>query len=232
MFLSFIKDLFWPSRCLVLQYDSRPDLPHPELRWRNREYCRLHNYSYIFETRDTHLAPYWMKVYLCNKYISHFDYILWLDSDAAVHNPQITIPEMFPSGRSVVYSINKPEFSTPAPPAPYNAGVFAVRGTEEGKTILADWMSRYPRHLWYKEAGKWLCTKTKDGNKCAWAGIDYEEGAFLHYIIGNPAYKKDLYAYPTHVMQGHMPVHPDCYVVHFAAFFKKQIPAYVSAYAL
>lgn len=211
---------------LVLQYDDRKKIPFLALRKQNRAYASKHGYNYHLEKHDKHLPPYWMKPYLCLKYSTKYKYILWLDSDAVVHDSSITLPELFPANKSVVFSQNKPEFMAPNPPSLWNSGVFAIKSCTDSREILLEWLRHYPRDLWRKAKGVWTCRK--NSYKCPWAGIDYEEGAFVHYILKNPKYKPFLYCYPHYFMQGHMPVHPKCFVLHFASTFKTQIPSYLS----
>jgi hypothetical protein len=77
----------------------------------NEKYAELNNYSYIFETFNLNNSYEWedlindetnlfkLKCYfkryeLLEKYFNEFDYLVWLDSDIVINNPNIKIENL------------------------------------------------------------------------------------------------------------------------------------------
>ncbi len=197
-----------PNTWSILQYDDRNNSYNKKLMKLNKEYCNLFGYNYLFfNSTDISLPPYWIKVYLAKKLLEKNPTskgCIWLDSDAVIH--QRTKPIEW------VLKEEKDFYLCPDPPlwsSPFNAGVWIVRNTSIGKSILIDWMKCYNPKNWSIGSNKKWKTKGK------WAGIDYEQGSFVKYIL--PKYKYNLCILPYHVLQTQeiKDVKPDTFALHF-----------------
>lgn len=65
-------------------------------RWSRQnkiEYCKKHDYDFIEDEsiHDESKTIPWSKIPLILKYINNFDYIVWVDADMLIMNPNITI---------------------------------------------------------------------------------------------------------------------------------------------
>jgi hypothetical protein len=158
----------------IVQYDDRPVCERDSAGIeRNREYSKRHGYDHIF-LKEGHadLPPYWRKVKAVNDAIVSDKYrgVLWLDTDAYIHNNDIELGSLLEDGRDI-YIANDTTNNK------FNAGVWLVRNTDVGKKIMTTWLSKYNPSAWKKkEDGKW----TTDSR---WSGIDYEQGAFEEGVM-------------------------------------------------
>ena len=159
---------------IIVQYDDRPIHPNCKTMMAiNKMYCAIHGYKYKF--KSTHidvdkLPPYWIKVQLVIDILDKYpdcDGVLWLDTDACVYDLNRSLDSFSGnfvcSSESIMYT-------------GMNAGVWIVKNTEHGRTIMKIWMSYYIKDNWVLE-DKWIC---KVGE---WAGVSYEQGAFNINIL-------------------------------------------------
>ncbi len=62
------------------------------------DYCNKHNYTYISEVWDLGeygtWHPTWVKIFMLQKYINNYDYIVWIDADAIFYNKDVKIEEL------------------------------------------------------------------------------------------------------------------------------------------
>ena len=75
----------------VLQYDNRHNHFLEKLMLKNKSICdNLDIFEYIKPNIDNSISQYWIKVKLTNKLMTQnkYDGVLWLDSDAIIHNSQ------------------------------------------------------------------------------------------------------------------------------------------------
>ena len=151
----------------------------------NKNICEIHGLEYMKITENTFNVPlYWMKVFIIQDIImkrKDIDYVLWLDSDAVfthfnIINP-MTIIEKYPDF-SMWLSRDPPDWD-----APFVAGAFMIKNDIIGRKIMKLWKNKYNKDRWVFKKNSW----TTDGK---WAGVDYEQGAFIEYILSNEKYKK------------------------------------------
>jgi hypothetical protein len=202
---------------VVVQYDNRPlDADTEFLRQKNMEYCERHGYKYIFITRHYNLPPYWIKVKIVRDLLNKTDCIgvLWLDTDAVVHRPEISLNSLLQKGKSFYYAPDRPAWKTI-----FNAGVWFILNNRAGHTIMDYWMGAYEPEYWNEKGGKWKTVGP-------WAGYTYEQGAFIKLI--KPLVNEHLYQFPWKVLQSEKPF-DESFVLHFAAEHKKAIPDYVAS---
>lgn len=177
---------------LVLQYDNRKlSNLAVELIKLNIKYCNQHNYKHIFISDTYDLPPYWIKVYLIKEFLNggQFDGILWLDTDACIHDTTIKL-EDFITDKTFYFSPDKPVWEKPSS---FNAGVFFILNNSIGVNIINDWMKCYNPTLWHKnEHNKWV-TSGK------WAGDAYEQGSFYTQIL--PKYSEHCHIFEWNYFQ-------------------------------
>lgn len=194
-------------KVLCIQYDNRGDI-FPQLTDLTKKACRSKKWQHIFLTTiEENYPPYWIKVFLVKKYLSFYDYVIWLDSDAALINPDALLLE-----GDFIYCRDPAIWSSH-----FNAGVFIVKNSEFSKMILKEWMKGYNPLRWHKGRDNiWRC----DGK---WAGKDYEQGYFAYHIL--PKYKKKLKEVPTKILQGYTSktIGSNTFAVHFPNRYKSNM---------
>jgi hypothetical protein len=194
----------------VIQYEDRPGF-EKHMNAIN-EYCRKNNYVYKgFTDKIYNLPPYWVKVFLIRKFLEEYDYIIWVDSDVVV-NKKCTlkfedIVAQYPDA-SFIGAGDPPFFSS----ARFMAGVFIVKNTPIGKSIINAWLEQYRPERWSYD-GTWHCPGK-------WAGDDYEQGSFMTFIY--PRYLLHIVLldhYYFHEININEP-HRDAITFHFAGTLK------------
>ena len=178
---------------LIIQYDDRPLTElYNRLIDRNKYYCNKHGYIYKFISSGyENLPPYWRKVKIVLDYLNSDKYkgIMWLDTDATIFNFDIKLG-LFDSSnntKSFYKSINSVGNKI------FNAGVWIVKNTIQGKQIMNDWMNLYDPNTWYKKNGAWHTNGY-------WADIDYEQGSFAFKVI--PKYNNNIKTLNEPFLQG------------------------------
>jgi hypothetical protein len=201
----------------ILQYDNRPlTEDFKGLQKLNKEYCAMHGYKYYFFNTRCSIPPWWCKVVLANYLLrdKSIDGILWLDMDAVV-NTILPISVFLKSGKSFYFSSDPPGWH-----AIFNAGVWMVKNTMDGRAIMRAWLKCYNPTNWTFDGKTW----TTPGK---FAGETYEQGAFRKWIL--PAYRYKLYKYDWEYFQSYDTTLEGVYIYHFAGpTFKTYIPAYLA----
>lgn len=203
-------------RVLILQYDNRGDL-FPQLTQANRLYAQRMGYDYLFlDKSGVVLPPYWEKVFLVQKYLSDYDFVMWLDTDAVIHGKG-PIPGL-DSGADMILCPDPPYW-----PSRFNAGVFVVKNTYAGHSIVHHWLKGYNPRSWIHHKGGWKCHGE-------WAGYDYEQGYFDKELLDRC--RKHLLIHDFRVFQTTTisEIASNTFVVHFAAERKYGIGDYVRRY--
>jgi hypothetical protein len=199
----------------VVQYDNRPlPLNYKALQNINRKYCAHNGYKYIFIKEEMNIPPYWRKVKIVQDLLKSNKYkgIFWLDTDAVIHNMEISLDDLLVENKHFYYAPDRPRWITS-----FNAGVWFVLNTDIGKQIMDEWMKVYNKDDWMQVDGLW---KTSG----RWAGPTYEQGAFIKYV--KPYIKNYIHMFPWFFMQTNIPS-KEAFVLHFAANHKREIPAYL-----
>jgi hypothetical protein len=88
-------------------------------------YCAKHGYTYVRyrELLDPNLIPTWNKLIAVHKELPSFDWVLWLDADALIVNPENRIEDViapYESGKDMLFSSDNMGLC---------AGVFFARNT-------------------------------------------------------------------------------------------------------
>ena len=120
----------------VLQYDNRHHLFLENLMDKNKSICKnIQDFKYIRAKDDNTISQYWVKVKITNQLLEQFDGILWLDSDAVIHNPKKLI--------SLIQSTDTFLMSGDNPFSHFCAGVWFVRNNHNGRKITEEWLQLY-----------------------------------------------------------------------------------------
>lgn len=164
---------------LLLQYDDRDTKIYTKLIENNKIYCKSLNYHYKFISDGyTNLPPYWRKVFLVRDHLNLYDKVLWVDSDATIVAHE-SVDTLFKPNTHFAFSSNPSLYHKTfldMLSAPFCAGVWCVKNTPEGKSIMDYWCSKYDQKSWFIENGKWKA-------HCVYGGICYEQGSFEVFIL-------------------------------------------------
>jgi hypothetical protein len=202
----------------IVQFDNRDDdkiSSFSGLIERNKQYARVKGYDYFFiRNCDLDLPPYWLKPHLIGNLLERgYDIALWIDTDAVIHNFDLSVEALFVGDENMVFSPDNPFW-----PSKFNAGVFACKGPL-GLELMKAWASLFPVSKWEKREGSWECTDV-------WAGPAYEQGAFSEHMLAR--YKDRLRCASWRLLQSPFPLE-DSFVVHFASFAKINIASYLAS---
>jgi hypothetical protein len=213
------------SKVAIVQFDDRNDQdlgPLQVLIARNGDYAKAHGYHHVFTRRpETDVPPYWYKPHLVEKYLlSGFDVVVWLDSDAVVHDFSVPIESFFATGEAFVFSGNLPIWKAGSL---FNSGIFFCKG-EFGLKLMREWRSLYPAHLWEKRGTEWICKDSR------WGGPAYEQGAFADHLL--PKYRNDpvFRQLSWKTLQNPYPL-KDAFTLHFQVNFRANCLLYVNELA-
>jgi hypothetical protein len=201
------------SSWAIVQYDNRPlDDASKALLALNKKYCDTHGYTHIFETKTYDLPPYWIKVKLVQEHLHAYKGIMWLDTDAVVHDQSTPLDAML-NGKTMYYAPDCPRWHSK-----FNAGVWLIQNTVHGHSIMNSWMNSYSPYDWKMENGKW----TTSG---PFAGPTYEQGAFEKYI--KPRFENHMHVFPWPILQSYE-VCPETFTMHFAGdYTDTHLPIYL-----
>ncbi|HEX2561288.1 hypothetical protein [Phenylobacterium sp.] len=202
----------------IVQFDTRP-LPQLgdmlALLVRNKAYAEAHGYDYRFLDKAYFDLPvYWQKPQICRHYLAAgYDAVAWLDTDAVVHDLARPIETLFESAEAMVGAGDNPYWS-----APFNAGVFLVRGSE-GAAILERWSALFAGTKWRRTETAWVCEDE-------WAGPSYEQGAFCAGLLPELTASGVMRLEHWRTLQSPFPTER-ALTLHFAGPFKANLPAYL-----
>ena len=99
-------------------------------------YALRHGYTFIVETNKeiaTSINPWWIKTFALQKYLPHFDWVVWLDADCLVSNAEVKL-EWFLDDATADLVLTDHNFSV-------NNGVLAMRNTPWSAQFLASWIA-------------------------------------------------------------------------------------------
>ncbi|RAK52819.1 hypothetical protein [Phenylobacterium deserti] len=203
----------------ILQFDNRPIDKlglMPLLVQRNAAYAARQGYEHHFVTAAPFDLPvYWQKPAMCRHVLrSGYDAVLWLDTDAVVHDLDRRIEDLFQGDELMVGAPDNPHW-----PQPFNAGVFAARG-EGGAQLMGRWAELFEGTNWERTATAWVCHGE-------WAGADFEQGAFNGRLLETLKAAGELRIADWRVLQSPFPVE-GAFTLHFAGPFRSNLPVYLA----
>lgn len=196
-------------KALVIQADDRRrTADHRALHAfmdKTRRVCELDRdflcYRRATASEFADVPPYWRKVFLIgqamttvdNGQVDAVDWILWIDSDAWIHDAK-ALRRLLRRHHDDVRTTMIIGPDPPMWPSPFNAGVFAVRNDRHGLRLIREWMRLYDPSTWTLDrGGKW----TSSG---PWAGETYEQGAFWKRLMPDPRWSSRIASVPSHVL--------------------------------
>ncbi len=184
---------------------------------RNAAYAQAHGFEHHFFNEATvDLPVYWQKVYLCRQVLAAgYDIAIWADTDAVFHDFGRGVESLFQRDEVMVGAPDNPYWE-----APFNAGVFAVRGTG-GIALMDRWLGLFHATAWTRTETAWVCAGE-------WGGIDFEQGAFNAHLFDEAVVSGALSLVDWRVLQSPFPV-PGALTLHFAGEFKRNLPAYLQS---
>ena len=135
--------------------------------------------------------------------------VLWLDTDATVHAVEKKFEEVFVNQAAHFFYAGDHPYPESKPGEwsfKFNAGVWFVRGSAEGRALMSEWLALY-------KADHWSHSSVEDGAGWRhlvgqWAGIAFEQGAFqAHFIERRGLRGPDprIEAMDIGVLQGYVP---------------------------
>ena len=102
-------------------------------------YCQKRGYDYIYiEYKNSPLGrhPFWDRIEYLGRHLEHYDYIMWLDADAAPVNHDKQIETIVSDGKDF-YISQETTHGTPY----FNVGSFIIRKSEWSFGLLKHWKS-------------------------------------------------------------------------------------------
>lgn len=205
-------------RTAIVQFDNRPARelgPMPWLVRRNAAYAERHGYEHhFFDQAYFDLPVYWQKPSLVGRVLQlGFERVLWLDTDAVVHDLDRPLDSLVEGGESLVGAPDNPFWTSP-----FNAGVFLATGPGAADVMQA-WAGLFAGTAWRRTDTAWICEEE-------WAGPSFEQGAFNAHLLEPLAASGQLRLADWRLLQSPFP-HAGAFTLHFAGPFKANIPAYL-----
>ena len=199
---------------LLLQMEDRKERLLSKFLQYNKQICTENNIKYVFlEKSRFHVPPYWQKIFeleQCMKNNPTIEYIMWLDSDAFLYKFSVLKMQDFlekHQDSSMIITRDMPPWSSQ-----FNAGAFIVKNNTIGRTMINEWIATYNPNNWTYHNSKWT-TESK------WAGEDYEQGAFVKYIL--PKYRKHIAKVYYYFLNNHLCNLNTTISVHLAGYYKR-----------
>lgn len=168
------KPLNKNNKIAIITFDNRKNTKYIELHNKNiTEYCKKWNYEYIFYDKCVHNV-YWCKLYFVLDALKtqKYDYVMWMDSDTIIKNPNISLDSIINKYSSDIY-VNLDNGS-----AVYCSGVFIIKNSPMGISYLEDCI----------KSNNKKCTTKNNKLKGFWAGLCYEQG-IMNELIFQKYYK-------------------------------------------
>lgn len=139
------------------------------------EYCKLHNYTYIFRSsyqNKLNLPIYWKKLQLIKDVLEtkKYEYVVWMDSDTLFIDKSIPLDMIL--GESSIYmgKDRNTDFNL-------NAGVFCIKNNKIGLTFLRECINVYlNREKCKDEKGNYALNGE-------WSKDCYEQGVMNELIV-------------------------------------------------
>ena len=172
------------NKVAIVTFENRKDSEYINLHNQNvTEYCKKWNYDYLFYDKCIHNV-YWCKMYYVLDALKtgKYDYVLWMDSDAIIKNPNISIDLIVNKYDSDIFVSNS-TFAT------FCAGVFIIKNSAVGISYIEDCIKSQPADC-----------NIKSENKLNgfWAGMCYEQGVMNTLILDK--YHKYTTSLPNYII--------------------------------
>lgn len=102
------------------------------------EYCLRHGYDFIARKIDSDVHPTWVRFHLLHDLFEVYDWIMWMDADAFITNPEIKLESLVGPNDDLIISLDIHGLNT---------GVFLTRNSEWSKGFFRKFLeveAQYP----------------------------------------------------------------------------------------
>lgn len=164
------------NKIAIITFENRKDFEYIDLHNKNiTEYCKKWNYNYLFYDQCVHNV-YWCKMYFILDALKSgkYDYVVWLDSDTIIKNPNISMDLIVNKYSSDIFVTLNNGFSA------FCAGVFIIKNSAIGISYIEECINLKSDNC---------IIENKNILQGFYGGLCYEEG-----IMNNLIYNK----YYTH----------------------------------
>ena len=114
------------------------------------DYALRHGYTRITDESvyDSKRPFAWYKISLLQKYLSQYDFLVWMDADVLIMNPEIELEVFINMLKSSSFMFIGHDLNS------LNMGVFVIRNCPLAHEFLADvWnKTEYLHHVWWEQA--------------------------------------------------------------------------------
>ncbi len=104
-----------------------------------KAYCERHGYDYICRQIDSEHHPVWLRIHLILELFDSYDWIMWMDADAFITNPEIKLESLVDDSDLIITH----DFNG------LNAGVFLTRNTEWSRSFFRKVLEFENKHPGY-----------------------------------------------------------------------------------
>lgn len=157
-----------------------------------KEYSHKHGYSYIFlKEYKPDINVYWRKIYIVLELLKSgkYSHVMWVDSDTIIKYPNKKL-EYYIEKYSKDILIGVDCWESCSKINIINTGVFVIKNSEIGISLLTDSINEYSRQ-------KNECVDGNNKLKGAWAGECYEQGVINKLLLSDDnkynKYKNNTY---------------------------------------
>jgi hypothetical protein len=156
--------------CVVMYYDAAIK-EYGDINYNiNKMYCAKYNIPIFLSNTRTYAnrPPAWEKLPLVLKYITQYDYVIWIDADAHFYNEAPNIADFINAhkGHNIIFS---KDFGNKG----INSGVFIVKNSKYCIDFLNKWA--YDEHLYNNNSSR----------------VWWEQGVLLDMVKVNMFYIND-----------------------------------------
>ena len=223
------------KKCCLVSGDNRTSEDITLIKDLNQDYCDANGYDFIFYDKEDiddkyqhKYPPYWWKVAMVYDVMkrSDYDYVMWIDSDACVHDHEVRMERVCPENMIFVMSSDIDIYKLPEKinfTGEFNAGVWIVRNNNKGKRFMKDWLNMYQSDRWYRKGDEWTCKYHV--LPCMWAGTYYEQGS-CYDLMHSSKYSPYILQLHYNILQGYRNPNEYSYTIHFCGDSKKYIKQY------
>jgi hypothetical protein len=192
------------NRILLVTYDDRSEIPFVIMHNKNlQNYVDQWGYEYKYYDQCIHNA-YWCKMFIVLEELNSgkYDYVMWLDSDTIIKNPNINIDDIVNSYSSDIFIGDHYEVYAMGG---FNSGVFIIKNSDIGKQFLLDAITIYNNN-------KQDCVNSDGSLKGLFTGVCYEQSVMNMLIHKN--YSKNTTTLSDKFVRNSTKCYDDVFIMH------------------
>lgn len=170
----------------------------------NSLYCEKYGYKHIVEDLNfTNIEATYQKPYILLKYIHEFDYVVWVDLDAAIINDEIKLEDIINSYPDKDYLVFE-DFGNWT----LNAGILVFKNCLNNTKLLWEWWNKSPK----KPHPEWR-----------------KVGGDQELLIQVLRSKGPIEALPAKIMNQHpKDFNPGDFLIHFMGYFGPDVQMHMT----